>query len=264
MRKKILLILAILLMLAGCHTKKTEQTQSLYSYVDEKNATTLMSEIAAGEKLPTYIHYFVANSVDGTIVEEDMIRIVCEELAKLNLVVSEPVGDLSIEDGTIYFSMFFPDGDHVNLYFETTAYYVSDGTYFPVKEASILQRLMKDIPDHLVYDTDSIDYDSDSVTFLNNSDGQFSWDGDGDGEEEVYILEYLDDEKSDPQIMIYPEADPDTKGIISNAYEIKAIESRKDSKGSYLLIRYTTGDRENHNSLSSIVYRFDDGEPGVK
>ncbi|MBQ6560030.1 MAG: hypothetical protein IJL85_04275 [Erysipelotrichaceae bacterium] len=264
MKNKILLILSILLMFTACSNKKTEQTQSLYSYIDEKDGTTLMSEIAAGEKLPSYIHYFVANSVDGTIVEEDMIRIVCEELAKLDIIVSDPKGDLSIEDGTIYFSMFFPDGDHVNLYFETTAYFVSDGTYFPVKEVSILQRLMKDIPDHLVYDTDSEDYDTDNVTFLNYSDGKFSWDGDGNGEEEVYILEYLDDEKSDPQIKIYPEADPDTSGIISNAYEIKAIESRRDSKGNYLLIRYTTGDRENHNNLSSIVYRFDDGEPGVK
>ena len=264
MKNKILAIISILLLFTACNTKKTEQTQSLYSYIDETNGTTLMSEIASGEKLPTYIHYFVAESVDGTIVEEDMIRIVCEELAKLDIVVSEPEGNIAIEDGAIYFSMFFPDGDHVNLYFETTAYYVNEGTYFPVKEVSILQRLMKDIPDHLVYDTDAEDYDTDNVTFLNYSDGQFSWDGNADGEEEVYILEYIDDEEHDPQIKIYPEDDPETSGIISNAYEIKAIESRKDSKGNYLLIRYTTGDRENHNNLSSIVYRFDDGEPGIK
>lgn len=265
MKNKILTILTILLLLAGCTGKKTEQIQALYDYIDEKNGTTLMSEIASGEKLPTYIHYFVANSVDGTIVEEDMIRIVCEELAKLDIVVSDPSGELSIEDGTIYFSMFFADGDHVNLYFETTAYYVNEGTYFPVKEVSILQRLMKDIPDHLVYDTDAEDgFDIDSVTFLNYADGRFSWDGDGDGQEEVYVLEYIDDEENDPQIMIYPEDDPDSSGIISNAYEIKAIESRNDSKGNYLLIRYTTGSRESHNNLSSIVYRFDDGEPGVK
>ncbi len=265
MKNKILAIISILLLFTACNTKKTEQTQSLYSYIDEKNGTTLMSEIASGEKLPTYIHYFVANSVDGTILEEDMIRIVCEELAKLDIVVSDPSGELSIEDGTIYFSMFFADGDHVNLYFETTAYYVNEGTYFPVKEVSILQRLMKDIPDHLVYDTDTEDgFDPEKVTFLNYADGKFSWDGDGNGEEEVYILEYLDDEESDPQIKIYPEEDPESSGIISNAYEIKAIESRSDSKGNYLLIRYTTGNRESHNNLSSIVYRFDDGEPGVK
>ena len=62
MKNKILAIISILLLFTACNTKKTEQTQSLYSYIDETNGTTLMSEVASGEKLPTYIHYFVANS----------------------------------------------------------------------------------------------------------------------------------------------------------------------------------------------------------
>ncbi|MBR4421605.1 MAG: hypothetical protein IKS69_03625 [Erysipelotrichaceae bacterium] len=266
MKKKILIILTLLLMFAACSKKSAYEEKKLSAFYDETHDVTLMSEIANGDRLPTYIHYFVANSVDGTIIEEDMIRIVCEELSKLDLVVSEPHKDIHIDDGAIYFSMFFEDGDYLNLYFETSAYYVAkDGTYYPVKETSILQRLMKDIPDHLIYDYDFNDpdasTDSEKIAFLGFADGKFSWDGDLDGEEEAYVIEY---NEKDAQISIYPEADPDSKVIIDKAYEIKAIESRTDNKGNFLLIRYTTGDAENHNNLSSIVYRFDDGEPTVK
>ena len=264
MKNKIITLLSLMLLLAGCATKSAYEEKKLTTFYDQSHDVTLMTEIANGDRLPTYIHYFVANSVDGTIVEEDMIRIVCEELSKLDLVVSEPHNDITISDGTIYFSMFFEDGEHLNLNFETSAYFVAkDGTYYPVKETSILQRLMKDIPDHLVYDYDFDDPDAEgeSISFLNFADGKFSWDGDLDGKEEAYVIEY---NEKDAQITIYPEEDEDSKVIIDKAYEIKAIESRTDSKGSFLLIRYTTGDAENHNNLSSIVYRFDDGEPTIK
>ncbi|MDO5107050.1 MAG: hypothetical protein Q4D39_02105 [Coriobacteriaceae bacterium] len=228
-------------------------------HAEDGSFSALDQDISDGTSLPCELYVHVDRRCDDVIVDQGEIVSCWNALRSVEVLAGEPDPAISIDDGDISFEFHWPDGGSFCFSFLTSEYHVVDGGCIRVGNPDAVRAIVDDAVTHLEALGSGVPEPDDG--FLIELDGGFfSWDGDGDGVEETYEVDFHDLGDEAPSfIEIVQVEDPALTTFLDRAYGIELIQALEDEHGPYLRIDYLQGDFYAHDDVATCYLRIVDG-----
>jgi len=255
-------LLAASLLVMACTLAPSESETSgspvtLATFLADDEFDAMNKGIVEGSDLPTELFYATADGYADTITDQSLIAIAWDRLCNVTIETDNP-SDKAINDAGISFTFTWEDGRSKTFGFSSLEFFEPrDGELYTVCNPSVVKRLMTTLEIAI----DSQRMTDAGITPVELGDGQFSWDADGDGVEETFWFEFIDNGDEARSLIAVTCADKDfSTGWIDGAYELIALGSGTDDQGPFLLVTYYAGDYYSHDTKEICTLRLVDGQ----